>query len=417
MNGNDPNRILNECRAVDQAIDEIEADLQRLKGLQSRYLADTNTSAQSPLRIEVDRTGENIMTKYRGLVSRVKNIKQQPESGNPRNAPQVGKVDRRLKTAINQYQQVEREFRKASQEQMARQYRIVRPDASDAEVREAVEDPNNQQIFSSALIQSDRRGEAQTVARNVSQRHEDIQKIERQMIELAQLFQDLEALVVQQEPAVTQIEQRGEEVTEHVAKANTELDGAVKKARAARRKKWMCLGIAGQYSLYPNPKIVLIYMQYSSSLSSLSWLSLWWRLRTRGAAITRTTVRSPQAHLSNSFRPGYGNELVSYLRIMLLVLCSKQIFFYCAVCVWESSLVEWAKRPQNIGLTCSFWESLDGFQCVLPVRNSEEVPEKGGRNAKQRKVSYVQKSRRKALVFFLCFFNCWTSLGMLYSTT
>ncbi|KIW72392.1 hypothetical protein PV04_00589 [Phialophora macrospora] len=243
MNGADPNRILNECRAVDQAIDEIEADLQRLKGLQSRYLADTNTSAQSPLRLEVDRTGENIMTKYRGLVSRVRNIKQQPESGNPRNAPQVGKVDRRLKTAINQYQQVEREFRKASQDQMARQYRIVRPDASDAEVREAVEDPNNQQIFSSALIQSDRRGEAQTVARNVSQRHEDIQKIERQMIELAQLFQDLEALVVQQEPAVTQIEQRGEEVTEHVAKANTELEGAVVKARAARRKKWICLGI------------------------------------------------------------------------------------------------------------------------------------------------------------------------------
>ncbi|KIW96649.1 uncharacterized protein Z519_02040 [Cladophialophora bantiana CBS 173.52] len=243
MNGTDPNRILNECRAVDQAIDEIEADLQRLKGLQSRYLADTNTSAQSPLRMEVDRTGETIMTKYRGLVSRVKGIKQQPESGNPRNAPQVGKIDRRLKTAINQYQQVEREFRKASQEQMARQYRIVRPDASDAEVREAVEDPNNQQIFSSALIQSDRRGEAQTVARNVSQRHEDIQKIERQMIELAQLFQDLEALVVQQEPAVTQIEEQGEQVAEHVAKANVELEGAVVKARAARRKKWICLGI------------------------------------------------------------------------------------------------------------------------------------------------------------------------------
>ena len=58
------------------------------------------------------------------------------------------------------------------------------------------------------------------------------------MVILAQLFQDLETAVVQQEPAVTQIEQRGEEVTDHVAKANTELDGAVKKARAARRKKW-----------------------------------------------------------------------------------------------------------------------------------------------------------------------------------
>merc|ERR1712230_269348 len=242
MNGNDPNRLLNECRNIDRTIDELEEKLERLKLMHRRAIDDAATN--SNVQTEVESQSSDIMNTYRAIVARVKKIKQDPESGNPRNAPQVGKVDRRLKTAINQYQQVEREFRKASQEQMARQYRIVRPDASDAEVREAVEDPNNQQIFGSALIQSDRRGEAQTVARNVSQRHEDIQKIERQMIELAQLFQDLEALVVQQEPAVTQIEQRGEEVTEHVAKANTELDGAVKKARAARRKKWMCLGIA-----------------------------------------------------------------------------------------------------------------------------------------------------------------------------
>jgi syntaxin 1B/2/3 len=65
------------------------------------------------------------------------------------------------------------------------------------------------------------------------------------MMELAQLFQDLETLVVQQEPAVTQIEHKGEEVTENVGKGNTELDGAVKKAKAARRKKWICFGIVG----------------------------------------------------------------------------------------------------------------------------------------------------------------------------
>jgi hypothetical protein len=66
-------------------------------------------------------------------------------------------------------------------------------------------------------------------------------------MELAQLFQDLETLVVQQEPAVAQIEQKGEEVTENVGKGNTELDGAIKKAKAARRKKWICLGIVGMF--------------------------------------------------------------------------------------------------------------------------------------------------------------------------
>jgi syntaxin 1B/2/3 len=81
------------------------------------------------------------------------------------------------------------------------------------------------------------------------------------MMELAQLFQDLETLVVQQEPAVTQIEQKGEEVTENVGKGNTELDGAIKKARAARRKKWICLGIIG---IYAPTKLLVVYANLNS---------------------------------------------------------------------------------------------------------------------------------------------------------
>jgi syntaxin 1B/2/3 len=69
------------------------------------------------------------------------------------------------------------------------------------------------------------------------------------MIELASLFQDLEAQVVMQEPAVTQIEQKGEEVNDNVGKANVEIDGAISKARSRNRKKWWCLLIIRKYSL------------------------------------------------------------------------------------------------------------------------------------------------------------------------
>lgn len=64
------------------------------------------------------------------------------------------------------------------------------------------------------------------------------------MVELAQLFQDMEAMVVQQEPQVDMIEQKGEEVQTNMGQANTEIQHAVKSAAAARRKKWWCLGIA-----------------------------------------------------------------------------------------------------------------------------------------------------------------------------
>lgn len=61
------------------------------------------------------------------------------------------------------------------------------------------------------------------------------------MVELAQLFQDLDQIVMQQEPLVENIEQKGEEIHDNVVQANTEIGGAIEKARSARRKKWWCL--------------------------------------------------------------------------------------------------------------------------------------------------------------------------------
>lgn len=147
----DPNAILNECREIDRGIDSIERNLEQLRMLHNRSLADTDATENSPISHEIDRLNADTMTLNRNFVARVKVVKQSPESGSPRNAPQVGKVDRRLKSTINQYQQVDRDFRKKLQAQMERQYRIVRPDASDAEVREAVEDTSNTQIFSQAV--------------------------------------------------------------------------------------------------------------------------------------------------------------------------------------------------------------------------------------------------------------------------
>lgn len=259
LNGADPNRILNECRQIDREIDNLEAQQSRIPQLTDAFLNDPGSN--SPYKTQLDQQVQGLIEGYRALVQRTKRLKSDKESGSPRNAPQVGKTDRRVRSAMNAFQRAERDSRDKMQDSAARQYRIVRPDASDAEVREAMEDSGGQ-IFSQTLMQGNRRGEALSVQRNVRERHDAIQKIEQDMIALAGLFTDLDALVVQQEAPVAQIEQRGEEVTEHVAKANTELDGAVKKARAARKKKWICLGIGGK-QIFPliyfdNAQVTLI---------------------------------------------------------------------------------------------------------------------------------------------------------------
>lgn len=243
----DPNAILNECRDIDKGIDVIERNLENIKMFQQRSLDDPDSSQQSATNRQLDAMSSETMTMYRSFAARIKTLKQQPESGSPKNAPQLGKVDRKLKAAINQYQNVESDYRKKLQTQMARQYRIVRPEASEAEVREAVEDTSSQQVFSQALLQSDRRGQSRQALNAVENRHAAIQKIEGQMIELAQLFQEMEALVVQQEDAVAVIEQKGEEVQENLDKGTEQIGVAIKSARARNRKKWYCLGIVGIY--------------------------------------------------------------------------------------------------------------------------------------------------------------------------
>ena len=250
----DPNAILNECRDIDRGIDIIERNLEQLRMLQQRTLDDADASSSSAANRQLDALSSETMASYRSLTERVRQVKSNPESNSPKNKPQVGRIDRRLKDAIRSYQSVESQFQKRTQEQMARQYRIVRPEASEAEVRAAVEDTSsNGQVFQQALMQSDRQGRGRAALSAVKDRHDAIVKIEQQIVELAQLFQDMDTLVVQQEAAVANIEQKGEEVVDNLDNGNKEMGIAVNTARATRKKKWICLGISGEFCISVGP--------------------------------------------------------------------------------------------------------------------------------------------------------------------
>ncbi|KAI0473610.1 t-SNARE [Xylariaceae sp. FL0804] len=242
MGARSPNPLA-EVSEINNGIDVIDRNLEQLKMLQQRALDDSDNSASSNTNRQLEALSSETMAHYRQLVERVRQLKSNPES-QQRFGQQVARVDRKLKDAIRSYQSVESNFRKRTQDQMARQYRIVRPDADESEVQAAVEDPSGGQVFQQALMQSNRRGQAQSVLNAVQDRHAQLQKIEQQMTELAQLFQDMDTLVIQQEVAVANIEQKGEEVVENLDRGNVEIGTAVNTARATRKKKWICLGIS-----------------------------------------------------------------------------------------------------------------------------------------------------------------------------
>ncbi|KAM3550743.1 hypothetical protein MY1884_008086 [Beauveria asiatica] len=236
--------LLDQCGDVNAEIDGIESSLEQLRILQHRALNDADNSSSSATNQQLDALSSETLVLYRELIKRVCTIKSNPEANDPKYKPQVDRVDRRLKQAVQKYQQVESGFRKRTQDQMARQYRIVRPDASEQEVRAAVEVTSNNQVFSQVLTQSDRQGRARAALSAVRDRHNALVKIEQQIVELSQLFQDMDTLVVQQEDPVTQIEKDSKKVVENIDKGTEEICAAVDTARKTRRRKWICLGIS-----------------------------------------------------------------------------------------------------------------------------------------------------------------------------
>lgn len=149
---------------------------------------------------------------------------------------------KKLQDILQEHQQIEKQYRTKTADRAARQFKIVKPDATPEEIREVTES-DNPQVFSQALLNTNRYGAARTAYREVQERHAEIQKIERTMTELAQMFNELSMLVEQQDEAIVAVQDQMAGVHQDMESGNKELDGAIKKAKAARRKKWICFWI------------------------------------------------------------------------------------------------------------------------------------------------------------------------------
>ncbi|RFU27254.1 hypothetical protein B7463_g9077, partial [Scytalidium lignicola] len=148
-----------------------------------------------------------------------------------------GDFDKELKS----YQQEEMGYKQRYREQIARQYRIVNPDATEEEVGEAAEmDWGSEGVFQTAL-KNNRSGQATSVLGAVRARHNELQRIEATLTELASMFADMAQLVEAQDPVVQHTEQNAQKTAEDVDKANAQIQQGIKHARNRNKLKWWCL--------------------------------------------------------------------------------------------------------------------------------------------------------------------------------
>ncbi|KAI3636041.1 hypothetical protein MIR68_005922 [Amoeboaphelidium protococcarum] len=154
---------------------------------------------------------------------------------------------RKFMDCVAAYQSVEVDFQNQTREKTRRQYKMVKPNATGAEVEAAIDEAEQGgdgvgNVFSQSLMQSSRRGEAQALRSELESRNTALTNIARQVEELHALFQDMATLVQEQDEQIQIIVNHAEDTATNTNNAANEMRQAVvtKKKNIRRKRMLIC---------------------------------------------------------------------------------------------------------------------------------------------------------------------------------
>ncbi|KAH6899792.1 t-SNARE [Thelonectria olida] len=235
------NDFLSNVQDLRNDIKALTADIDFIGQLHQRTLSSTDGAAKDQLEQYVSQTQIRNTAIKDGIKRLERDLAKTTDSSRNTKNTQLQSLKTFFKSELDKYQSIERDYRQRYRDQIARQYRIVNPDASEAEVQEASEaDWGNEGVFQTA-IGTNRTGHASSVLGNVRARHSELQRIEQTLSELALLYQELATIVEQQEPVIQAAETNAINTVENIEKGNEQVKVANEHARNRRKLKWWCL--------------------------------------------------------------------------------------------------------------------------------------------------------------------------------
>ncbi|GAA5910797.1 hypothetical protein JCM8208_000999 [Rhodotorula glutinis] len=247
--GSDLGPFFAEVESIQDEIKQLQYNINHVSELHSRRLASTDDQTQSATAAQLTQLTNQttgLTNSIRNRITKLNDVNKKSPQGDPNFATrklQIGNLQNGFKRALEEYNLVEKRSREKYRDRMARQIKIVKPDATDDEIKAAWEDSQGgAQIFSQALMTSRTSG-ARAAFAEVQSRNQDLRKIEETITELAQMMQDMATLVLEQDESVRMIETQAVQVNTDVEQGLDQTKKAVKSARAARRKRWICFFI------------------------------------------------------------------------------------------------------------------------------------------------------------------------------
>lgn len=134
---------------------------------------------------------------------------------------------------MNDYRELQVLYKNKFKQKLQRQLKIVKPDATADDVEKILEGQNIN-VFAQQFI-GGQQAEAKRALEDIQEKHQEILKIERGILELHQLFVDMSILIETQGDMINLIEKHVYDAAAYTGQGVEELKKAVKHQKKSRK--------------------------------------------------------------------------------------------------------------------------------------------------------------------------------------
>jgi len=222
-------------------LDLAKSEIRKIQQLGTQIRTNVNTSKVYEIKKQIDNLNlevsgklNDVGTQLLALGNSTKARKQ--DKTTPLRISFQRKLAKDLKDTLKNYNKIKEENEKENYKMFKHQYKITNNNATEAEIKKAFEDNNNEPVFIKELssTQLSRRAYQESQDRNAQ-----MKRMEQSIEELLQTFQDMQTLLVTQNEAIITIEDQIDEAEDAVQQASNEMVKAVEIRKNSRKILWI----------------------------------------------------------------------------------------------------------------------------------------------------------------------------------
>ncbi|MBA0867634.1 hypothetical protein Goshw_002222 [Gossypium schwendimanii] len=253
----------NETVNLDKFFEDVENVKEDMKGVEKLYKALQeaneecktvhNAKTMKQLRSRMDSDVEQVLKRVKVIKGKLEALEKSNAAS--RNVPGCGPgsssdrtrtsvvsgLGKKLKAMMDEFQSLRARMQAEYKETVERRYFTITGEKPDEDTIENLISSGESESFLQRAIQEQGRGRIMDTISEIQERHDAVKEIEKNLIELHQIFLDMAALVEAQGQQLNDIESHVAHASSFVRRGTEQLEEAREHQKASR--KWTCIAI------------------------------------------------------------------------------------------------------------------------------------------------------------------------------